>query len=91
MITTNEVQKNWTEIKAKIKLKWGKFNDLELEGLKDNLDKISDQIQKSYGTAKAQAETEYQEFKKTIQALTAAPQVNAMVSEGSPAPKSQAV
>jgi len=59
-------QNNWSEIKAQIKTKWNKFTDTELDGFKDNLDKVSEQIQKTYGVAKDLAEKEFNEFKKNL-------------------------
>ena len=59
---------NWAEIKGKIKSKWGKLTEDEIETLKGNLDQITGKIQKAYGYAKEQAETEYQSFKQSLAA-----------------------
>ena len=64
----NEIKSNWTEIKEKIKSKWTKFNDNEIEAVKENLDSISDKIQSVYGYAKDRADQEFKEFKSTISA-----------------------
>ena len=68
-MNTSNVEKNWTELKSKIKAKWTKFNDLEIESLKDNLDQITAKIQKVYGVAKDQADHQYNEFRKSVQSL----------------------
>ena len=68
-MNTNTVHNNWSDIKAKIKTKWSKFSENELESFKGNLDKVSAQIQKTYGVAKEQAEKEFGEFKKTLQSM----------------------
>jgi uncharacterized protein YjbJ (UPF0337 family) len=60
------LQGNWTEIKGKIKSKWGKLTDNDIETLKGNLDQITGKIQQAYGYAKEKAETEYHEFKQSI-------------------------
>ncbi len=62
------LQGNWNEIKGKIKSKWGKLTDDEIETLKGNLDQITGKIQQAYGYAKEKAETEYHEFKQSIAA-----------------------
>ncbi len=59
----------WADTKAKIKAKWSKFSDTELDGFKDNLDKLSTQIQKTYGIAKEQAEKDYKDFKKSLETM----------------------
>ena len=65
-MNNNISQGNWKEIKGKIKEKWGKFNDDEIETLNGHLDQLSGKIQKTYGYAKEKAETEYQDFTKSI-------------------------
>lgn len=62
----NSTQTNWQDTKAKIKSKWSKFSDTEIEGFKDNMEKVCAQIQKTYGTGKDQAEKEYKEFKTSM-------------------------
>ena len=57
---------NWTELKGKIKSKWGKLTDDEIETFNGNLDQITGNLQKAYGYAKEKAEAEYQDFKQSI-------------------------
>jgi uncharacterized protein YjbJ (UPF0337 family) len=64
------IEKNWTELKGKIKSKWSKFNDEEVESVKSDLSQLSGKIQKAYGIAKDQAEHQYDEFRKSVQTLT---------------------
>ena len=59
-------QGNWKEIKGKIRAKWGKLTDDEVETLKGNMDQLSSKIQKAYGYAKEKAESEYKEFSQSI-------------------------
>ena len=69
-MSTNSIQSDWTNIKAKIKTKWDKFSDKEIDGFKDNLESLSTKIQSVYGYAKDQAEKEYKEFKTSIANFT---------------------
>ena len=59
-------QGNWNEIKGKIRAKWGKLTDNEVETLKGNLEQLTSKIQQTYGYAKEKAESEYQEFKQSL-------------------------
>ncbi len=60
----------WIELKAKIKTRWNKFTDHDLESVKDKMDAISGQVQKVYGMSKEQADRELQEFKTSLKPAT---------------------
>ena len=68
-MTSNMIKNNWTEIKGKIKEKWDKFNDIEIERVKENLELISEKIQSLYGYAKERADQEFKEFKVSIESF----------------------
>ncbi len=59
-------QGNWTVIKGKIKAKWGKLTDNDIEEAKGNLEVLAGKVQKNYGYAKEKAEKEYSDFKKSL-------------------------
>ena len=65
-MNTDTVQGNWTELKGKIKAKWAKFTDNDIEAFKGNLEQIAGKVQQIYGYAKEKAEQEYQDFKKSL-------------------------
>jgi len=65
-MTENTIQNDWSDLKTKIKAKWDKFSEKEIDGFKDSLDTLSVKIQTVYGCAKEQAEREYTEFKRSI-------------------------
>jgi uncharacterized protein YjbJ (UPF0337 family) len=69
MTNTNTIEKNWTELKGKIKTKWGKFNDEEVEGFKSDLNLLAGKLQKTYGIAKEQADHQFEEFRKSVHLL----------------------
>lgn len=79
-MNTNTIQGSWEEIKGKIKTRWGKITDDEIETLKGNLDQLAGKIQKSYGHTKDQAESEYKEFKTSLG--TAATNLKEAIKEG---------
>ena len=62
----NTVQGSWLEIKGKIREKFGKLTDDEVEKFKGNLDQIVGKIQHVYGYAEEHAEREFKELSKTF-------------------------
>jgi uncharacterized protein YjbJ (UPF0337 family) len=68
-MNTQTMEKNWSEIKGKIKAKWSKFNDDEVESFKKDFNQLSGKVQKTYGIAKDIADREFDEFKKSVQSL----------------------
>lgn len=70
-MNTPDAQKDWTTLKGKIKTKWDKFVDTDIDGFKDNMDLIVEKVQKVYGVTKDKAQQEYADFKKTLDAKSA--------------------
>lgn len=62
----NMVQGSWNEIKGKIRTKFAKFTDDDLESFKGHLDQIAGKLQKVYGYAQERAEKEYNELKASF-------------------------
>lgn len=71
MTVENEMPE-WNEVKRKIKLRWSRFTESELDLFKGNLELITENIKKSYGYSNAKAEQEYKDFKKSLEAATKA-------------------
>lgn len=63
------IEKNWTELKAKIKSQFGKFSDSEIDGFKSDLSQLGMKIEKTYGLSKDVAERQFSDFKKSVQSL----------------------
>lgn len=55
---------DWKELKSKIKTKWQKLGDSDIDKFKDNMQLVTAKIQSVYGISKDKAEQEYAEFKK---------------------------
>lgn len=55
---------SWSSVKQKIKTKFGKFSETELEGFNGHLDQLPAKVQKMYGYDKEKAERECKEFVK---------------------------
>ena len=55
---------NWQETKSRIKAKFGKISDWEIESLKNDLSQLSERIQNIYGISKSEADLQCAEFVK---------------------------
>lgn len=68
MTTNDKINAEWTELKGKIKNKWNKLVDADVDTFKGNLDLIAEKIEKAYGYTKDKAQQEYSDFKKSLEA-----------------------
>ncbi len=59
-------QGSWNELKGKIKSRWAKFTDNDINEVEGNLEQIAGKLQKVYGYAKEKAEQEYNDFKTSL-------------------------
>jgi uncharacterized protein YjbJ (UPF0337 family) len=66
MSNIQKTTQDWTELKVKIKSKWNKFAEADLESFRDNLQLITEKIQTKYGYTKDRAEEEYKDFKRSL-------------------------
>ena len=60
-------QVSWTSVTNKIKHKWKKFEDSDIESMKGNLDMLSDKLQSLYSYPKTKADSEMKEFRATLE------------------------
>jgi uncharacterized protein YjbJ (UPF0337 family) len=56
----------WAELKGKIKSKWSKLVDTDVDSFKGNMHLIADKVQAAYGYSKDRAQQEYSDFKKSL-------------------------
>jgi uncharacterized protein YjbJ (UPF0337 family) len=66
----DEMSGRWTETKGKIKEKWGKLTDDDLDVLEGKWDQLSGLVQQRYGIAKEQAERDVNELRRQHEAAT---------------------
>jgi len=52
----NRVEGNWKQVKGKVKEKWGKLTDDDLNVINGRRDQLEGKIQERYGIAKDEAE-----------------------------------
>ena len=70
------LQTDWEDLKLKIKTKWAKLTDEEIEIFKDNLDLITTKIQQLYGSTKEEVEKEYKDFKAYFKIIPKPPRLS---------------
>ncbi|MGH8240384.1 MAG: CsbD family protein [Steroidobacteraceae bacterium] len=56
-------QGNFTQLKGKIKQKWGQLTDDEIDEMEGNAQILAGKLQERYGMARDDAEREAREFK----------------------------
>jgi uncharacterized protein YjbJ (UPF0337 family) len=56
----------WKDLKGKIKSKFGKLSDSELDSLQGHMDQLQSKVQKVYGYDKEKAERECKRFNDSV-------------------------
>ncbi len=52
------IEGNWKQIRGKIKAKWGKLTDNELDTIDGDYEELCGRIQKAYGVSRDEAQRE---------------------------------
>ncbi|MFA7667485.1 MAG: CsbD family protein [Burkholderiaceae bacterium] len=55
---------NWKQLKGKVKERWGKLTDDQLDVIEGKRDQLLGRIQESYGISKEEAERQVNEFEQ---------------------------
>jgi len=58
----DQIKGNWTEMKGKVRAKWGDLNDDDLEKIEGNREQLIGRLQQRYGMEKERAEREVSEW-----------------------------
>ncbi|MCI0445741.1 CsbD family protein [bacterium] len=66
-MNTDWMEGNWNIVKGKVKEKWGKLTDDDLDVIKGKRDQLIGSIQKRYGYAREQAEREADDFARELE------------------------
>ncbi len=66
-MNTDWMEGNWNIIKGKVKEKWGKLTDDDLDVIRGKRDQLIGAIQKRYGYARDEAEREADEFQRELE------------------------
>jgi uncharacterized protein YjbJ (UPF0337 family) len=62
----DRIEGNWKQFKGKVKERWGKLTDDELDVIAGKRDQLSGKLQKAYGISKEEAEQQIAHFGETI-------------------------
>lgn len=62
MINADVIEGKWMEIRGKIKQRWGKLTDNDLDRINGKREELSGLLQQKYGYAKAQVDREVDQF-----------------------------
>jgi uncharacterized protein YjbJ (UPF0337 family) len=66
----NRVQGNWKQLRGKVKEKWGKLTDDQLDVIAGRREQLLGRIQEQYGITKDEAERQMREFEDRFDAPT---------------------
>jgi uncharacterized protein YjbJ (UPF0337 family) len=62
----DRIEGNWKQFKGKVKERWGKLTDDELDVIAGKRDQLNGTLQKAYGISKDEAEQQISGFEHTI-------------------------
>jgi uncharacterized protein YjbJ (UPF0337 family) len=62
----DQIEGKWKQYAGEIKAKWGKLTDDDLTVIRGKRDQLAGKIQERYGIAKDQAESQIEEFTRSL-------------------------
>lgn len=62
----DQIEGNWKQFKGKVKEKWGQLTDDDLTTTQGRRDQLTGRLQERYGYTKERAESEIDEFSRTL-------------------------
>jgi uncharacterized protein YjbJ (UPF0337 family) len=62
----DRISGNWKQFKGKVRTKWGKLTDDELDVIGGNREELVGKIQERYGLEKDKAEDEVKKFESSL-------------------------
>ena len=65
----DHVAGNWTEFRGKVRERWGKLTDDDLDVVEGKREQLLGVLQQRYGTAKDELEREVKEFERGLDAV----------------------
>jgi uncharacterized protein YjbJ (UPF0337 family) len=61
----DRIEGNWKQFKGKIKQRWGKLTDDDLEVIEGKRDELAGRLQERYGIAREEAQKQIDEFSRS--------------------------
>jgi uncharacterized protein YjbJ (UPF0337 family) len=62
----DQAQGKWKQFRGKVKEKWGKLTDDDLDVISGKSDQLAGRIQERYGVAKEEAERQVRDFERGL-------------------------
>lgn len=62
MVNADVIEGKWKQLRGKVKERWAKITDLDLDRIEGNREQLAGLLQQKYGYAKAKAEQEIDQF-----------------------------
>ena len=62
MINEHQLRGNWLQFKGKVKERWGKLTDDDLDIIEGRQEQLIGKLEQRYGIAKEEAERQFKEF-----------------------------
>ena len=62
MINEHQLRGNWMQFKGKMKERWGKLTDDDLDIIEGRQEQLIGKLEQRYGIAKEEAERQFKEF-----------------------------
>jgi uncharacterized protein YjbJ (UPF0337 family) len=62
MVNADVIEGKWKQLRGKVKERWAKITDLDLDRIEGNREQLAGLLQEKYGYAKAKAEQEIDQF-----------------------------
>ena len=66
----DRIEDRWTQVKGRIKEKWGKLTDDQLDQAEGKWDQIAGLVQEQYGIARDEARRQLKEFEDMDDSVT---------------------
>lgn len=64
MVNSDQISGEWKKIKGYAKEQWGKLTDDQLTRIEGSRDRLTGEIQKSYGIAREEAQEQVRDWEK---------------------------
>jgi uncharacterized protein YjbJ (UPF0337 family) len=62
----DQVEGKWKQFKGRVREKWGKLTDDELDTIEGKRERLAGKIQEKYGIARDEAERQLRDFERSL-------------------------
>lgn len=65
-MNSKTTESNWAELKTKIRARWGRINEDEVDAIRSDLRRLMEKLQEAYGISEERAKQQYEEFRASL-------------------------